>query len=180
MPQLSSSSARRPSNTTWPRSSTSSASPHASNSLASRSATHSFQPTSRARRALGRRRSPGRAQPRRPATAGPGLGRARRRAGALASGLLPGRLHVDTEPATKRANSNHGFTALGQIVEDVTGIPFRRYLRAHVFGPFGIHHSDLLRSEQVAVRHGHPVIRGQIPVLAIRRALRLHPDGGDP
>jgi hypothetical protein len=33
---------------------------------------------------------------------------------------------------------------------------------------------------QVAVRRGHPVIRGQIPVPAIRRGLRMYPAGDDP
>jgi len=61
-------------------------------------------------------------------------------------------LHVDTEPGTKWAYSNHGFAALGQIVEDVTRIPFSRYLREQVFGPLGMEHSDLLRSERVRPR----------------------------
>ena len=38
-------------------------------------------------------------------------------------------LRIDTEPGTKWAYSNHGFAALGQIVEDVTGTPLGRYLR---------------------------------------------------
>jgi hypothetical protein len=33
---------------------------------------------------------------------------------------------------------------------------------------------------EVSVRHGHLTIRGQIPVPAVRRGLRLHPDGDDP
>ena len=61
-------------------------------------------------------------------------------------------LHVDTEPGTKWAYSNNGFAALGQIVEDVTGTPLGRYLREHVFGPLGMEHSDLLRSERVRPR----------------------------
>jgi CubicO group peptidase (beta-lactamase class C family) len=58
-------------------------------------------------------------------------------------------LRIDTEPGTKWAYSNHGFGVLGQIVEDVTGIPLGRYLLEHVFGPLGMEHSDLLRSERV-------------------------------
>ena len=61
-------------------------------------------------------------------------------------------LRIDTEPGTKWAYSNHGFAALGQIVEDVTGTPLDRYLREHVFGPLGMEHSDLLRSERVQPR----------------------------
>ncbi|HXZ70680.1 MAG TPA: serine hydrolase domain-containing protein [Streptosporangiaceae bacterium] len=61
-------------------------------------------------------------------------------------------LRIDTEPGTKWAYSNHGFAALGQIVEDVSGISLGRYLREHVFGPLGMEHSDLLRSERVRPR----------------------------
>ena len=38
----------------------------------------------------------------------------------------------------------------------------------------------MLGVPEVAVRRGHLVIRGQIPVPAIRRGLRLYPDGDDP
>jgi CubicO group peptidase (beta-lactamase class C family) len=61
-------------------------------------------------------------------------------------------LRIDTEPGTKWAYSNHGFGALGQIVEDAAGIPLGRYLREHVFGPLGMEHSDLRRSERVQPR----------------------------
>ena len=33
---------------------------------------------------------------------------------------------------------------------------------------------------EVAVRHGQLVLRGQLPVPAVRRGLALHPDGADP
>jgi CubicO group peptidase (beta-lactamase class C family) len=58
-------------------------------------------------------------------------------------------LRFDTEPGTKWAYSNHGFGVLGQVVEDITGIPLARYLREHVFGPLGMEHSDLIRSDRV-------------------------------
>jgi CubicO group peptidase (beta-lactamase class C family) len=60
-----------------------------------------------------------------------------------------GGLYVDFEPGTKWAYSNHGFATLGQIVEDVSGLPFDRYLRERVFEPLGMESSDLLRSERV-------------------------------
>jgi CubicO group peptidase (beta-lactamase class C family) len=58
-------------------------------------------------------------------------------------------LRIDAEPGTKWAYSNHGFATLGQIVEDVSGIPLGRYLRERVFGPLGMDSSDLVRSERV-------------------------------
>jgi CubicO group peptidase (beta-lactamase class C family) len=48
--------------------------------------------------------------------------------------------------------SNHGFATLGQVVEDVTGVPFDRYLREHVFDPLGMDHSDLIVSERLRGR----------------------------
>ena len=61
-------------------------------------------------------------------------------------------LHVDAEPGTKWAYSNHGFATLGQIVQDVTGMPLARYLRERVFAPLGMEHTDLVRSERVRPR----------------------------
>ena len=58
-------------------------------------------------------------------------------------------LPVEIEPGTKWVYSNHGFAALGQIVEDVSGQPLDRYLRDRIFDPLGMEHTDLLRSERV-------------------------------
>jgi CubicO group peptidase (beta-lactamase class C family) len=58
-------------------------------------------------------------------------------------------LPVDVEPGTKWAYSNHGFAALGQIVEDVSGQPLDRYFRDRIFDPLGMEHTDLIRSDRV-------------------------------
>ncbi len=58
-------------------------------------------------------------------------------------------LPVEVEPGTKWVYSNHGFAALGQIVEDITGQSLDRYLREHVFLPLGMTHTDLIRSDRV-------------------------------
>jgi CubicO group peptidase (beta-lactamase class C family) len=63
-----------------------------------------------------------------------------------------GGLRVDIEPGTKWAYSNHGFATLGQIVEDVSGLPLDRYLRERVFAQLGMESSDLVRSERVRPR----------------------------
>ena len=61
-------------------------------------------------------------------------------------------LPVEVEPGTKWAYSNHGFAALGQIVEDVSGQPLDRYLCEHIFEPLGMNHTDLVRSERTRSR----------------------------
>ena len=82
----------------------------------------------------------------------PGVGSGNRagRSGAPPSAQYYRRgLPVEVEPGTKWAYSNHGFAALGQIVEDVTGQPLDHYLRDHIFDPLGMEHTDLIRSQRV-------------------------------
>jgi CubicO group peptidase (beta-lactamase class C family) len=63
-----------------------------------------------------------------------------------------GGLRVDAEPGSRFTYTDHGFATLGQIVEDVSGLPLDRYLREHVFQPVGMAHTDLVRSERVGSR----------------------------
>ena len=63
-----------------------------------------------------------------------------------------GRVRLDTEPGSRFRYTDHGPTAVGQIVEDVTGQPLDRYLREHVFTPLGMTSTDLLRSDVVRPR----------------------------
>jgi CubicO group peptidase (beta-lactamase class C family) len=58
-------------------------------------------------------------------------------------------LPVDCEPGTRFAYTDHAFATLGQIVEDVSGEPFDRYLRGNVFEPLGMSNTDLIRSPRV-------------------------------
>ncbi|HEX5524726.1 MAG TPA: serine hydrolase domain-containing protein [Pedococcus sp.] len=58
-------------------------------------------------------------------------------------------LPQEIQPGTKWVYSNHGFAALGQVVEDVSGQDLRDYLREHVFDPLGMRHTDLVRSGRV-------------------------------
>ncbi|HLZ22549.1 MAG TPA: serine hydrolase domain-containing protein, partial [Ktedonobacterales bacterium] len=60
-----------------------------------------------------------------------------------------GGLRVVVEPGTAFAYSNHGFATLGQLVEDVSGMPLERYFREHIFEPLGMADTDLVRSERV-------------------------------
>jgi CubicO group peptidase (beta-lactamase class C family) len=58
-----------------------------------------------------------------------------------------GALRLVAEPGTRFRYTDHGPTALGQLVEDVTGEPFAGYLRRHVFEPLGMTDSTLVRAE---------------------------------
>lgn len=77
---------------------------------------------------------------------------------------------VDVEPGTRWSYSNHGFAALGQIVEDVSGEPFDHYLRDHVFNPLGMRHTSLLLSEQLRqeLATGYTHARGGLSAVAPR------------
>jgi CubicO group peptidase (beta-lactamase class C family) len=85
----------------------------------------------------------------------PGVGAGVR---ARASGALPlaeyyrRGLPVEVQPGMKWVYSNHGFAALGQIIEDLSGAPLDRYLRERIFEPLGMAHTDLVRSERVRAR----------------------------
>jgi CubicO group peptidase (beta-lactamase class C family) len=63
-----------------------------------------------------------------------------------------GHVRLDTEPGTRFRYTDHGPATVGQIVEDVTGVPLDLYLREHVFLPLGMTSTDLLRSEIVRPR----------------------------
>jgi CubicO group peptidase (beta-lactamase class C family) len=63
-----------------------------------------------------------------------------------------GGLRVVIEPGTRFAYTDHGFATLGQIVEDVSGMPLSSYLHEHIFEPLGMAETDLLRSEQITSR----------------------------
>jgi CubicO group peptidase (beta-lactamase class C family) len=60
-----------------------------------------------------------------------------------------GGLRLAVEPGTTFTYTDHGFATLGQIVEDVSGMPLDRYLREHIFEPLGMAHTDVVRSERV-------------------------------
>ena len=58
-------------------------------------------------------------------------------------------LRAELEPGAKWAYANHGFAALGQLVEDVGGEPFAERLRRRIFEPLGMEETDFLRTERV-------------------------------
>ena len=63
-----------------------------------------------------------------------------------------GGLRVVVEPGSAFAYSNHGYATLGQIVEDLSGMPLERYFRERIFEPLGMADSNLVRADRIASR----------------------------
>ncbi|MGA9475752.1 MAG: serine hydrolase domain-containing protein, partial [Terriglobales bacterium] len=70
-------------------------------------------------------------------------------------------LRAELPPGSKWAYSNHGFTTLGQVIEDVSGQPFAEYMLEHVFAPLGMMHTDFQMSWRVTPRfaQGYEYVR---------------------
>lgn len=60
-----------------------------------------------------------------------------------------GALRLVAEPGTAFTYTNHGFATLQQIVEEVSGKPFGRYLRERIFEPLGMADTDIVRTDIV-------------------------------
>ena len=56
---------------------------------------------------------------------------------------------IDFAPGTAFSYTNHGFAALGQIVEDITAQPLECYLREHILQPLGMLDSSLFPTEDM-------------------------------
>ena len=56
------------------------------------------------------------------------------------------------EPGTAFAYSNHGFATLGQIIEDVSGMPLSHYFDERILRPLGMFDSGLVRTGRLAGR----------------------------
>jgi CubicO group peptidase (beta-lactamase class C family) len=79
-------------------------------------------------------------------------------------------LTVDVQPGTRWAYSNHGFAALGQIVEDVSGEPLAQYLRERVFRPLGMDDTDLVLTDRLRAQlaTGYVLRRGRLAAVRFR------------
>ena len=58
-----------------------------------------------------------------------------------------GGIRLEAEPGTRFTYTDHNFSVLGQVVEDVSGQPIAGYLREHVFEPLGMGHTSLVRAD---------------------------------
>lgn len=89
------------------------------------------------------------------------------------AGYYRGGLRFDTEPGSRWAYSNHGFAALGQVVEEVSGLPLGRYFRERIFEPLGMEGSGLFRSDRVRPRlaAGYNLRSGRFRAVADREVV---------
>ena len=58
-------------------------------------------------------------------------------------------LHTECHPSEKWCYSNNGFATVGQLVADISGQPFKEYVRDHILAPLAMDHSEFWRSERV-------------------------------
>jgi CubicO group peptidase (beta-lactamase class C family) len=63
-----------------------------------------------------------------------------------------GQLRLSAEPGTRYRYTDHGPALLGQVVEDVSRVPFVRYLRERVFRPLGMVDTDLVLPAELRSR----------------------------
>ncbi len=86
-----------------------------------------------------------------------------------------GGLRLVVEPGTTFAYGDHTFGTLGQIVEDVSGMPLARYFRERIFDPLGMADSDLMRSERILSRlaTGYTIGSGGVKAVADREGVTV-------
>jgi CubicO group peptidase (beta-lactamase class C family) len=88
-------------------------------------------------------------------------------------------LRIVVEPGTAFAYTNHGFATLGQIVEDVSGMPLERYFRERIFEPLGMADTDLVRSERVASRLATAYVLGRAGPRAVADRVWIDAGAGE-
>lgn len=60
-----------------------------------------------------------------------------------------GGIRLVSEPGATFRYTDHNFSTLGQIVEEVAGQPFADYLREHVLAPLGMSNTDIVPSASI-------------------------------
>ncbi|MEJ2750258.1 MAG: serine hydrolase, partial [Anaerolineae bacterium] len=58
-------------------------------------------------------------------------------------------LSAECLPGEKWCYANNGFATVGQLVADISGMPFPAYIRQHIYEPLGMDHSEFWRSDRV-------------------------------
>jgi CubicO group peptidase (beta-lactamase class C family) len=77
--------------------------------------------------------------------------------------LYGGTLGCQFPPGSRWCYSDHGFSALGQVVADVSGRPFAEYMRENLFVPLGMEHTQYEeRDEDPELAVGYGGADGQV------------------
>jgi CubicO group peptidase (beta-lactamase class C family) len=71
------------------------------------------------------------------------------------SAMMTRGIPFSTAPGTAYEYSNFGFAILGRIVANVSGMPYRQYLRANILGPLGMTSTTLEAAEVPPDRLAH-------------------------
>ena len=84
--------------------------------------------------------------------------------GASLAKLYHGVLRPEVKAGTKWAYANHGFAVLGQLVEDISGVPLPQFMRENVFRPLGMTSTDYLLTPEVCahVATGYAMRMGRL------------------
>jgi len=82
--------------------------------------------------------------------------------------LYGGTFRTEVPAGSKWAYANHGFVVLGQLVQDISGVPFAEYMQERIFGPLKMPHTEYLRSERTAAQ----VATGYHWILGTLRAVK--------
>jgi CubicO group peptidase (beta-lactamase class C family) len=94
------------------------------------------------------------------------------------SEIYGGLFLTDVHAGTKWAYANHAFAILGQLVEDISGMPFPEYMIEHVFKPLGMLKTDYLFTDRVreAFAQGYNFKKGAFEPISLKLRL-LHGAG---
>jgi CubicO group peptidase (beta-lactamase class C family) len=93
------------------------------------------------------------------------------------------KLMLRFKPGTKYEYSNSNYIVAGLIVEKVSGMPYDTFVRTHIFGPLGLHHTTIGTSplDLPGGSIGYTVVKGKtVPVdpRADSTTILDFPDGG--
>jgi CubicO group peptidase (beta-lactamase class C family) len=78
---------------------------------------------------------------------------------------------------------NCGYVLLGLLIEKASGLPYRDYVRQHIFGPAGMLHSEFFRLDEVnaEVAEGADPLRDeQGAIVDWKKSIYSHPPIGSP
>jgi len=88
-------------------------------------------------------------------------------------------LPFDFEPGERYVYNNSGYVLLGGVIEAVSGLKYRDFLRQEIFEPLGMRRTGYLFDEQVVSRRasGYQLVQGEFRNARFRSATWAHAAG---